>query len=348
MSKNTLIIMPVYGSTISVPTIYFHKLTKKRYAINKNHRVMIGDQIKMDDLLVINMPPGAPHYEYEWESGNEQGEAIKDFWMNHELVKPIHCENRNMTQHLFDLKIPNEIDDAAYKRVKNMLSVANYVNDIADDEDELRNLSFFYNSNPTGKSKEKIFTELIDFKTGILMKEDIVNNFNKVYTKDNSDTVIKIVIRKAIAQNIIVYKDNRVYYFNNMPIGSDFDNLVMYCKENPEIYTQQIAAQVKRYDKAATNQVKDNAPVTKISENVKLYDLRDEAKSFKVRNYWNITAETCKTQIEAAKKITEEAEKLDIPWRDAQFKWIDEVQVAINKKLREMTKSAPLANQESL
>lgn len=327
--------MPVYGSTISVPTIYFHKQTKRRYAINRNHQVVVGDQIKIDELLIINMPPGAPHYEYEWESGDEKGEAIKAFWMNHELVKPIHCINPNMTQHLFDLKIPNEIDDAAYKRVKNMLSVANYVAELEENEDELRNLAFFYNNNPTGKTTQKIITELIDFKTGALMQSGIVERFHDIYKKD-TDTNIKIILRKAIAQNIVSYKDNKVYYLNNMPIGSDFDNLVMYCKENPEIYSHQISAAVKRNDvkkeEKAEKVKKDELTGVPLVKDVDLYNLREQAKSLKVRNYWNLTKDRCIADIEGAKEIIKKAEELGIPWMNAEFKWIDEIDFEIRKK----------------
>lgn len=338
MDKCNLIIIPVHGSTVSIPTIYYNKILKQRIAINSAGVVKFGSEIKLDDLLQVNMPSGASTYEYEWTPGDKIGETVKDFWLNHQLIKPLHVDNKNMTQHLFTLKIPHEIDIASYKRVKNQLAVANYIGQLEGDEEELRNISFFFNANPTGKTAQKIFTELIDFKNGILMRDEIIDNFFTLYSKDNSDAQMKVVVNKAISLNIITFRDG-IYWFNNISIGSNIERLIMYCKENREIYNQQIVPYVNRSDvyvpsKKEVKQVGNMAADNPIAIGVEKEERRTRAKELKLRNWHNINKETFDRMEKLAESVYSEAESLGIDWRSSEFKWVDEVedQIEIAKK----------------
>lgn len=372
---NTLILIPVNASTLTIPTEYYHKRHKMRYALNKQGRVVRGDLIRTEDILRIGIIPGTGHYEYQWVDGDVGGEAVRDFWMESPYVKPTHCENLNLTNHLFDLKVPVLEDESAYKVVKNQLLVANYISELEGNEEELRNIAYFYNCNPTGKTTRKVYIDLLDITPiqvngksvprGILLRPGIIETFFDVYTKNTDNTRISVNIRKAIALNIIEYKSSPggggIYYYNNIPIGSDFDKVLMYAKENPEIYSQQIVPQIRQKDGyspiSKTDQISGDPSEKNLiyekGERVKTssdlaaekQELQEIAKTLKISRPRNKSIQTLEMDIKSAHELIAEAKKLGIEnWED-RCEYIDDLAsliVIAKKRLEQVAEPTSL------
>lgn len=337
---------------MSIPTQYYSKKLKNWVGLNKQDRVVFGEDIKADELKNIAITPGSI-YEYKWMPGDKKGESVKDFWLSHALMNPSHCENENLTQSLFVLRIPGLEEEAAYETVKNQLKISNYISELENDDAELRNIAYFFNLNPTGKSVKSIFVELIDqtpmligkkyVPKGLLLRPGIVEKFFALYTKDNEESRIRVMLRKAIAFGVIK-ETSGVYYLNNIPIGSDFERIVMYVKENPEIYSQQIIPQVRAKDeyvptKEVVTPKGDLSETNPLAAKNHLANLVIEATALRIPRAKSKKAETLEEDIKTAKALIAQAESLGIENWQSRVTYVDELPGIISraKKAQEVT-----------
>lgn len=311
---------------MSIPAEYTDRKTGVRFALDINGRVQTGESIKMENIKKIQLQATDPRYVFSWEEGDAKGEAQKDFWMNHELVKPVHGKNDNLENHMFDLVIPQAIQLQKFTDLKLKGRIYNYVASLEANEQELRNLAFYYGVIPS-ENKDAVFYALADFNAGRLMQSDVMYSFFDDYTKDNDEVRLKTMVKKAVVFKVFEKKDN-VYFLSNSPIGSTVEQLIVYCMENKEMYESFIIPEVQRRDQfiAPVKENKVKGDPSEINVIKKLHDSKDnamnstaelvsmrgDAKALKIGSTHVMGRERLTAEIANAKALYAKAESLGI------------------------------------
>lgn len=171
---------------------------------------------------------------------------VEDFWMHHPLIK---CKGVNKpATPLFELVSRKDVVSDNFSDLKKSLEVSNKV--IAMDDHSLRDVYFYYGLEPKGKSREDMVTKLIGDKNGVAVAD--ADNFLKVFDKDtNTEREYIINARKAILLGVV--QDRKVqgrsnFYLDDEHIGTMFEDVLRYCKDNDRIYKENILRKLARQE----------------------------------------------------------------------------------------------------
>lgn len=164
---------------------------------------------------------------------NDEDKKTTDFVNALQMHTQVHTEgwtnpNRQGTPQ-FEFIDKRKQDDIKVKKLKERAVVFNMVNNMS--VNEFMDISFFVGHNPVGKSFEETFVTLLDFETGILMKNP--STFMNDWASPDQNHIV--TVRKAIDLKIISAKDGK-YYVNTEIVGDSVDGVIAYMKVNDKLY----------------------------------------------------------------------------------------------------------------
>lgn len=333
-------IQPLVNSIIQIPTQYFDTENKVRMGLNQNGDIVSNDHIDPKKLMRLPIQQTNPRYFKsikETDSPGIKNQYDKElaFWKRHELMQIKGGKNPNMKQPLFVLIVHDEIQNSQYSALKLKNTVFNYIMQVEDDAAEIRNICYYYGMNPTGKTKEEIVIALCDYNTGILMRPGLVEKFTTEYNKDNDEVRMKTIVKKAVATAVFEQR-NGIFFLNGDAIGNNEDSLVVYCRDNKDIYEKIIVTEVQKRDIFKPYKKEKEVSLETIGKKDVMNDIaeatryRARAKELGYVVSHNERLENAKKKVEEGEKIHARAKELGIDVSN--YKYIQQVETAIMKK----------------
>lgn len=122
---------------------------------------------------------------------------------------------------------------------------------------EIRDICFYYGLPPKGKTKGALIIELADYNSGLIFRKngdiDKAEHYISTFiTNQDPDKVYTVNCRKALDYNVITERigdgGQRAYYLGNELMGTTFEDIVKFCKQNDDIYQKYILKGVKESD----------------------------------------------------------------------------------------------------
>lgn len=231
--------------------------------IDKQKKNFCTELLKMPEMRDIDSPPSHKCY-WVVESGNE-------------------VSVRRASKIMKTVKILNILIGMSYK--------------------ERINICFYFapHLEPNKKNNSELFTILGDLKTdakgihnGLLIQDEArMDAVLNVYYKNTEESQFRTTIYKAIEWGIINL-ETKGYYINAEYIGGDKEAVVVYMKNNPQIFENFVLPKVAQKDIViqGDDMEKVNAAKFELRHNVDreskpLEDLRAEAKELGIKNTSN-------------------------------------------------------------
>lgn len=223
---------------------YYDKETGQTVTLLTNWGVALEKAPGINEVKWIQwFKPTAPSLVITWDDKLETGAKIANFVKYLKRHSSVRCDgNTNCTAGpQFKLTDSRQvhIERADIIITKNI--VATMILELK--ASQMMQVAFLTGSNPVGKTTEQIFTELCDFDMGKCMMAP--SKF--LLDWKAADRSLTVYARKAVELGVIT-KDNNVYKFNNTTIGGTSDEIVLFLKNNPEVFNNYIKKQVDEKD----------------------------------------------------------------------------------------------------
>jgi len=233
---------------------------------NKFRMLMDDNSIVECDLVEQKDKPRPPQrlikfdknnrsLEYSYETDEKLQNAIDkkiqmsviDFWKNHPMVTTNGKSVPGVTKHpMFDIVNANDKSLGELKRWKEILSVANKINEL-NYQDKV-NIAYYFGENPQSLTENELIMRLANFETGICISEGEIDSFLRIWVRnEDSDKDMIVNARKALNYNIIEEKSSdgkNSYYLGETFLGTCFPDILSYCKREEKIYQDYIVRQV--------------------------------------------------------------------------------------------------------
>lgn len=193
---------------------------------------------------------------------------------------------------LFNLIDVSEVNNKKIRTWNKKLEVANIINGMTFTEK--KDVCYYYGGNPDGKTENELVLQLGDFEDGDCMFENEPDKFISTWGGSESNPERNFIINanKAITMGIITNRpsaeDNRInYYLGDTFIGTDFNDVLGYCKREARVYSENILRVINQNEpKAEVKAAKVEPGDAKfILPDAELAELRQEAKILKANGY---------------------------------------------------------------
>jgi len=184
--------------------------------------------------------------------------TIDTFYLQHPLTtingQP-HMYTTPNQQLYFDIIDVNMKVVSDWKEWDNKRTIANFMAGCT--LSQVRDICFYYGILPQGLTKRALIMRLVDYTKGqIFVKDSKGNNMSEDFIRvwvdgHNPDKAIRVNCRKAINYKVIVQQvkeGNSAYYIGSELLGSSFENVIEFCKLNPETYTRFVLKGVNDMD----------------------------------------------------------------------------------------------------
>lgn len=198
-----------------------------------------------------------------------------------------HPDNKTTMPRLFtvvdyDKAVVNEVSV-----LKKKLTVMNKVNSMS--EREMRDVLFFMGENPVNMTDSEMLVKLIGLDKGVLMngmQPNGVQNYDYFIEKfdDTTDAQMSVMLRKAVHFSIIETKGGH-YYLGSQLIGANFEDLIIYFRQNEQMYNSFVARQVQQKDVLPNENYAVPAGQPEAGDDAEMIALKETAKQIKVIGY---------------------------------------------------------------
>ena len=169
--------------------------------------------------------------------GFEKPRRMIEHLEKHPQVKCDHIPNKVLQTEMFELINITRSILTNYDKLLLKNEIYNKV--LPMSIEQLEHLVYTFGGTPTGKIREEIIMELLNYETGLLML-----NPNKFLSSlNNNDEDIRGNVNKAIELKVIEKKD-LLYYLNDQVIGHSSDECILYFKNNPQVYDKYILPKI--------------------------------------------------------------------------------------------------------
>lgn len=184
--------------------------------------------------------------------------AVERFYMEH----PSTMVNGKFHQYsipnqglYFDLVDVNMKVVTDYQEWETKNKIAGFLNE--QPFEKIRDIAYFYNIIPLGKTQRQLILEMADFNKGKLFVKDInqnslADNFVSTWiTGNEGDKEYVVNVQKAISLHIVEkrMKDGiTAYYIGTDVVGTSDIDVVKYCKLNKDVYDKVILPGIRDYD----------------------------------------------------------------------------------------------------
>lgn len=220
---------------------YKDSITGESVKILNNDKVVLnrnlnnGEKVKM----ISFQNRIQPHYDITYNDEVKGSDYLIKVWARHPSIQ---CKgNTNLVNPQFVMENLKELLSDERMAIKKKGMVFNLINNTT--VEDMRNIAFSVGLNPIKMNDDEIFIKLIKFEDGKLMAnpDEFLKNYNA------PDYQIQIIVRKALLLEVITQQHGK-YYIKDEIIGSSFDDLVIYCKKNPNMYENFIRKEVAKKD----------------------------------------------------------------------------------------------------
>jgi len=166
----------------------------------------------------------------------EEVEGQINFWLNHPMVEDVNGVGKDGAR--FTIEVIEKTREKKRAKTVNVNRVLSTVYGMT--ETERRNVMYFFRSNPENMSDEDVTLELVDLESGILMKSENQERFLETFGSLNNMKVAKrvdmiVYVNKALFSGDITESEGK-YYFGDILLGKDEDDLELFFKDNPQVY----------------------------------------------------------------------------------------------------------------
>lgn len=273
---------------------YYDKEKGQTITLLNNYGVVTSDRVLAanETVWIQWFKTNAPTFVLTWDDEKENGKKIAEWVKYLKRHDNIKCDgNTNAVKApQFKLVDSRQVYVERADAIKTKLAVGNLINNMR--ASQLMEVAYFTGANPIGKTTEQIFAELCDFDLGKCM----VNPARFLAEWKAPDRSHTVYAKKAVTLEIIKL-DNGVYKFNNASIGGTHDEIVVFLKNNPDLYDNYIKKQV---------QAEDRLPVS-INEDILVSDILD--KKPKTESTSTKKTETEKANGRAERKVEATAQE---------------------------------------
>ena len=223
----------------------------------------------------------------------EVDKAIKKVIENFYCLHPLtlingkrHPNTTNGAVVYYDIIDVDKRTVSELKKWYNKLKVMNHLNEM--DLAEMREVCFYYGEHPKGKTKGQLLIALADYNQGNLFKKDgeadKAEHFIATFIENQSpDRVVTVNCRKAIDFAVITKKvsegGQEAFYLGNELLGTTFEDVVKFCKQNEEIYTKYILKGIREKD-----QYMEEEASSELEKN-KIYDKAEVGTFMEIEMY---------------------------------------------------------------
>lgn len=296
-------------SDISMPTTYNGEKGEVRILLEndefENFNINKGN-IPRSKQITFRNTLRSIIYKYEDDEDLQTPEdkkvkrLIEVFYKAHPCFVVNGIPHKGTKAPLFNIIDMSELNGAKLKLWNQKLKVANILNGMT--LAEKREVSFYYGSNPEGKTDGDLLLMLGDFEIGECMFESTeISKFIELWGKgeENKERDFIVNANKAIAMGIIEDRpseDNRInYYLGNTFIGVEFNDVIAYFKREERVYAENIVRVINSKDtfkKEEKGSRKESESRSGEMTDLEIEELRVEAKLLKVKGFIDVTAMT--------------------------------------------------------
>jgi len=184
---------------------------------------------------------------------------IRNFYMVHPLTmingKP-HENTANGAVVYYDIIDVNQKVVSDLKKWFNKLAVMNDLS--GKDLSELRDICFMYGHPPKGKTKGGLLIDLAEYNKGLLFKLDANENDKSEHylatfvNNEDPDKTFTINARKAINYDVVherIADGGQIsYYLGKELLGTTFEDVVTFLKQNPDMYERYVMKGIRERD----------------------------------------------------------------------------------------------------
>lgn len=257
--KNVIEIRPAQGVMSDIVLSTDYSVGEKRFflpEVNRFIKTEVGLPNNQKPVhIVFNKNFEVLKYEYDADPAlrtvkeKDAHIVVENFWKNHPLFLLNGQPHEGTKEPMFNLVESLKVENEKLKNFKQSLTIANIVNTM--DYETKRQVSFYYNINPNGKTDEQLLVLLANFDDGQCISDSA--NFIKLWgTNMESDKDYHIVINKAVFYGVIQNRklngtDN--YYIGENLIGTNYADVIAYCKREEQQYKEYICKRVEDADK---------------------------------------------------------------------------------------------------
>ena len=290
----------------------YHKLN--RYEAD-NHEKMQARFSKTEMSITYEFEDNEKEPTFTKEDKNTK-DIVENFWKHNPIClvngKPNNNAKSGSNFNLIDTNVRVANATTLFKdRLKANTFIAGM------NHEERSDIAYYFNRTVVGLTEEELLLDLVG-ENGFLLREENLSNFLRIFVDGKSeDKDMIIVLRKAIAFQII---DNKIddgrnnYYLNDTFLGSDENGLVDWSRKHPREFEEFIKRKVKEQEEKESKVIRsiekgnvgrvDIPAFNKLKEEAK--DLVDEGFIGKTSNYWNMSFDKLSELVKEAKKKKEE------------------------------------------
>lgn len=201
-----------------------------------------GQMVSRTKPLIVHYTQGLP-----------ADEKVLNHWRDQSGMTCNGYVNKNLKAKQFVLEIESEVIYEANKLIQQKLLIANQLNGASTES--LRNTAFLMGEfNPKNMEREEIFTKLVGvrFDGPALTKKHKTPNgevliFNDFRTRQDEEKEMLLVIMKAINWDILKMESGQ-FMSGATALGSTPEEVLLTCRANPDMYSNNIRAKVVRAD----------------------------------------------------------------------------------------------------
>lgn len=214
-------------------------------------------------------------------------DAIENFWKRHPQV----LNNGKPTDYTRNSPIFNIVNatDKSIEEVsiwRKKLAVFNKLNEMSYENKV--NVCYYYGINPHNMTENSLLIKLGDFNNGVCVSDENIENFTRNFIKEEpTDKEYIINCRKAITLSLIeetTFEGRFSYYLGEIYLGPNFNDVVLYMKNNDSIYKDHILTRIK--DKEDFESEKKESKKVEVNVNPDdLNNLKEKVESLKKEGY---------------------------------------------------------------
>lgn len=159
-----------------------------------------------------------------------------DFWSNHPMVEDVNGAGKKGSR--FTIEVIEKTKEKKRAKTVNVNRVVSTIYSM--DEEQRRDVMYFFKLDPRGMSDDDITLELVDIESGLLLKEPNTSRFIETFGSINKISVAKKVdmlvnVNKGIATGFVTEEAEK-FYVGDVLIGKDEDDIALFFRENPQVY----------------------------------------------------------------------------------------------------------------
>lgn len=305
--KHKVIVKPIKEDATDtfMPTIYTVAGGDVRVLLENDEFSQFNqnkDTVPKAKQIVFRNTLRALTFEYESDESKQNStdrkvqQLVKVFFGAH----PLFTVNGQLTKHtkspMFDITDLSEESNEKLVVWNKKTRVANILTDM--DFAEKREVAYYYGINPEGKTDGELTILLGSFEYGDCMEPLNIDGFISTWGEkfQSKEKEYVVMARKAITLNIIEVRngdDGREnFYLGNTFIGTEFNDVLAYCKREERIYNENIVRGVKAADKFESEEKENEVEKVKVSESMakeltplEIDEMRVECKGLKVAGH---------------------------------------------------------------